>query len=182
MSVTHPQLEPMLNHQSKLAAERRLLMSRLPFTILQPMHYMQDVDAPTVVADGVVRQPYSLDVPLSFVALVDVGEVAGLVLTQPQRHRLATYELYGADTLNGREVAAAVGEASGRDISAERVPVETVLATMADAPQYTRDGMRRMFGHYDVYGLTGNANVLRWLLGREPHSFSDYVRRELARA
>src|SRR5919205_588035 len=79
MSVTHPQLEPLLNHQSKLAAERRLLMSQLPFTILQPMHYMQDVDVVATVSDGVFRQPYSLDVALSFVDLVDVGQVAALV-------------------------------------------------------------------------------------------------------
>ena len=178
MSVTHPQLEPLLNHQSKLAAERRLLMSQLPFTILQPMHYMQDVDVATTVSDGVFRQPFSLDVPMSFVDLADVAEVAALVLSDPQRHRLATYELCGADTLTGREVAAAVGEVADRDIKAEQVPAEAVLARMSDAPQYTRDGVRRLFAHYDVYGLTGNPNVLRWLLDREPTSFRDYVRSE----
>ena len=43
-SVTHPQLEPLLNHQAKLAVERVVLLSRMPFTILQPMHYMQNID------------------------------------------------------------------------------------------------------------------------------------------
>ena len=81
MSVTHPQL----NHPSKLAAERRLLMSPVPFTILQPMHYMQDVDVATTVSEGVFRQPFSLDMPMSFVDLADVGEVAALVLSDPQR-------------------------------------------------------------------------------------------------
>ena len=85
MSVTHPQLEPLLNHESKLAAERRLLMSQVPFTILQPMHYMQDVDVATTVSEGVFRQPFSLDMPMSFVDLADVGEVAALVLSDPQR-------------------------------------------------------------------------------------------------
>lgn len=179
MSVTHPQLEPMLNHQSKLAAERRLLMSQLPFTILQPMHYMQDVDVPAAVTAGVFRQPFALDVSMSFVDLVDVGEVAALVLSGPERHRLATYELCGSDLLTGHEVAAAIGKAAGRDVSAERIPTATALERMGEAPQYTRDGMRRLFAHYDVYGLTGNSNVLRWLLGREPTSFRDYVRREL---
>lgn len=179
MSVTHPQLEPLLNHQSKLAAERRLLMSRLPFTILQPMHYMQDVDVGSVVADGAYRQPYSLDVPLSFVDLADVGEVAAMVLSDLAPHQLATYELCGTDTLTGREVAAEISSVAGREITAELVDPGQVLAGLAGAPDYTRDGFRRLFAHYDSYGLTGNANVLRWLLGREPTTFADYVAREL---
>jgi uncharacterized protein YbjT (DUF2867 family) len=35
-SVMHPQLEALPNHAAKLEIERHLLMSRLPFTVLQP--------------------------------------------------------------------------------------------------------------------------------------------------
>ena len=97
MSVTHPQLDPLLNHQTKLAAERRLLMSQVPFTILQPMHYMQDVDVATTVSEGVFRQPFWLDMPMSFVDLADVGEVAALGLSDPQpalKRRLARVVLH----------------------------------------------------------------------------------------
>jgi uncharacterized protein YbjT (DUF2867 family) len=179
MSVTHPQLEPLLNHQSKLAAERRLLMSRLPFTILQPMHYMQDVDVSGSVAAGTYRQPYSLDVELSFVDLADVGRSAALVLADPGRHRFGTYELCGADTLTGRQVAAILAEVAGQAVQPEQLPVDQVLARMRDATDYTRDAMRRLAEHYDSYGITGNPNVLSWLLGREPTSFAEYVRRAL---
>jgi uncharacterized protein YbjT (DUF2867 family) len=179
MSVTHPQLEPLLNHQSKLAAERRLLMSRLPFTILQPMHYMQDVDVPGSVADGTYRQPYSLDVGLSFVDLADVGEVAARVLSDPGRHRFATYELCGADTLTGRQVAAILAEIAGRPVEPRQLPTSQVLAAMRGAPDYTRDAMRRLVEHYDSYGITGNPNVLTWLLGRNPTSFREYAHRQL---
>lgn len=182
MSVTHPQLEPMLNHQSKLAAERRLLMSRLPFTILQPMHYMQDVDVRAAVTTGVFRQPFSIDVPMSFVDLQDVGDVATTVLSDPARHNRATYELCGADTLTGHEVATAISRVSGRQVVAERLDPDAVLAGMRNAPDYSRDGFRRLFAHYDSYGLTGNPNVLGWLLGRPPTSFQDYVRRALRRS
>lgn len=177
MSVTHPQLEPMLNHQTKLAAERRLLLSRLPYTILQPMHYMQNVEIASVVSQGVHRQPYSLDVPLSFVDLVDVGEVVAMVLNDPAYHCLATYELCGTDQLTGREIASVVSAVTGREITAEQVDARDVLAGMSAASDYTRDGFRRLFAHYDSYGLTGNPNVLRWLLGREPRTFTEYVRR-----
>jgi len=70
-SVTHPQLEPLLNHQAKLAVERVVLQSRMPFTILQPMHYMQNIDVARAVADGVLRQPYALAARLAHVDLLE---------------------------------------------------------------------------------------------------------------
>ena len=179
MSVTHPQLEPLLNHKSKLAVERRLLLSRLSYTILQPMHYMQDVDVTASVSSGVYRQPYSLERPLSFVDLHDVGEVAAGVLADPARHVAATYELCGADTLTGHEVAAMLATVAGSEVRAEEVAPGEIVSRLTDAPDYTIDAMLRLFLHYDRYGITGNPNVLGWLLGREPTSFADYIRREL---
>ena len=179
MSVTHPQLEPLLNHQSKLAAERRLLLSRLRYTILQPMHYMQDVDVAASVSSGIYQQPYSLERPLSFVDLHDVGEVAACVLADPAHHAAATYELCGADTLTGHEVAEILTTVSGTKVRAQAVAPAEIISRLIDAPDYTIDGMLRLFGHYDRYGITGNPNVLSWLLGRAPTSFADYVKRAL---
>lgn len=177
MSVTHPQLEPLLNHQSKLAVERHLLASRLPFTILQPMHYMQNVNVRECVESGRFRQPYSLDRPLSFVDLADVGAVVATVLAAPREHRWATYELCAADILTGHDVAETLTSVSGAPVHAEQVPIEAVLP--ADAPDYTIDGFTRLINQYDRYGILGNPNVLRWLLGREPTTFAGYARREL---
>jgi uncharacterized protein YbjT (DUF2867 family) len=177
MSVTHPQLEPLLNHQSKLAVERHLLASRLPFTILQPMHYMQNVSVRDCVNSSRFRQPYSLDRPLSFVDLADVGAVTAAVLAAPAEHRWATYELCGTDILTGHDIAETLGNVSGAAVRAEQVPVDAVLPE--DASDYTIDGFTRLVNQYDRYGILGNPNVLRWLLGREPTTFTEYVRREL---
>ena len=35
--------------------------------------------------------------------------------------------------------------------------------------------MLTMNQHYDQHGFLGNPNVLRWLLGREPNSYENYV-------
>jgi uncharacterized protein YbjT (DUF2867 family) len=179
LSVTHPQLEPLLNHQSKLAAERRLLLSRLSYTILQPMHYVQDVDVAASVSSGIYHQPYSLERPLSFVDLHDVGEIAAHVLADPAHHAAATYELCGADTLTGHQVAEILATATGSDVRAQEVAPTEILSRLTDGPDYTIDGMLRLFGHYDRYGITGNPNVLSWLLGRAPTSFADYVKSAL---
>jgi hypothetical protein len=45
----------------------------------------------------------------------------------------------------------------------------------------SRNGLRRLFAYYDHYGITGNANVLTWLLGRRPGTFTDYAKREISK-
>jgi uncharacterized protein YbjT (DUF2867 family) len=180
-SVTHPQLEPLLNHQAKLAVERVVLLSRLPFTILQPMHYMQNIDIARVVREGVLRQAYSLETRLAHVDLDDVAEVAARVVREGRQHHYATYELCADDYLNTHELATAIAAAASRLIIAEHVPL--AATRHADQPSegddYRLDAMFRLFDHYGRYGITGNANVLTWLLGRRPTSFAEYVRRSL---
>ncbi|MBD5083795.1 MAG: hypothetical protein HDT33_01680, partial [Clostridiales bacterium] len=47
---------------------------------------------------------------------------------------------------------------------------------------YGMEAWRALADTYSRYGIAGNANVLTWLLGREPTSFEEGVRRELDRA
>ena len=182
-SVTHPQLEPLLNHQAKLAVERVVLLSRMPFTILQPMHYMQNIDVARVVESGVLHQPYSLDAHLAHVDLEDVVEVAAKVVGEGTPHLYATYELCGDDFHDARELARMIAEESGRPVTAEQVPIPPHRSAglhPSEADDYRQDAMVRLFDHYGRYGITGNPNVLTWLLGRRPATFREYARRSLA--
>ncbi len=52
-------------------------------------------------------------------------------------------------------------------------------AKAAGMPAHIIETRARMFDHYDHNGLSGNGNVLGWLLGRPPNTFDIYVRREL---
>jgi hypothetical protein len=45
---------------------------------------------------------------------------------------------------------------------------------------FTSDALERMFVYYNRHGLTGNSNVLGWLLGRKPTDVPEYVRRASA--
>ena len=184
-SVTHPQLEALLNHQAKLAVERLVLTSRMPFTILQPMHYMQNIDVERVVADRVLRQSYALETRLAHVDLEDVAEVAARVVGDPDRHRYATYELCGDAFHSTHELAEIISIASGETVIGEQRPIALPTsdgAQLSEEQDYRLDVMLRLFDHYGRYGITGNPNVLGWLLGRPPTSFKEYVRRSLAAA
>lgn len=181
-SVYHPQLEFLINHQNKARVEDYVVTGHLPYTILQPMHYMQNHDAAAAVRDGKLGLPYSTHQRLSFVDLVDIAEVCASVLTE-DGHLHATYPLCGSDYLSGDEFAAIIADVAGEPVTAELVPFERVLQFMgvdASLGHYQRSYLTRLFGYYDAFGISGNPNVLRFLLKREPGTVRDYVRRSLA--
>ena len=178
-SVLHPQAEAMPHHWAKLRVEEHLFESGLPFTILQPTAYMQNVLAQrqSILQDGVFPVPYNAGARLSLVDLDDVGEAAAIVLTQ-SGHHYATYELCGTWPLSQEEVAAEIGGQLGDDV---RVQVVDLANWQEQAQQvglgpYQIDTLSRMFRYYDAFGLVGNPNALSWLLGRSPTSLSEFVR------
>jgi uncharacterized protein YbjT (DUF2867 family) len=183
-SVVHPQIEALLNHQAKLAVERAVLESPIPFTILQPMHYLQNIDVAECVASGVYAKPHSTETPLAHVDLEDVTAVAAAVVGDPHHH-YATYELSGSDYVSGHQIAAVIAAESGRPVEAQEFPLEAIASRARQRraeDEFPFDIMYRLFGHYSRYGITGNPNVLTWLLGRPPTTLLEYVRRELAAA
>jgi uncharacterized protein YbjT (DUF2867 family) len=181
-SVLHPQTEAMPHHWAKLRVEEHLFESRLPFTILQPAPYMQNVLAgwDSIVEDGLFRVPYKVETRLGMVDLDDVAAAAAVVLTEPG-HQGATYELVGAEALTQTEVVAVLSRGLGRTVRARAVPLDEweVGARAAGLGDYQVETLVRMFRYYEDYGLWGNPNVLGWLLGRPPATFAAFVERTL---
>ena len=179
-SVLHPQTEAMPHHWAKLRVEEHLFESGLPYTILQPAPYMQNVLAgwDSIVEDGVYRVPYKLETRLGMVDLEDVAAAAAMVLIEPGHHG-ATYELAGAEVLTQTDVAVTLSRGLGRTIRAETVPLNVweVEARAAELGDYQVDTLVKMFRYYESYGFWGNPNVLIWLLGRQPTAFATFVER-----
>ncbi len=179
-SVLHPQTEKMPHHWHKLRVEEMIFESGLPFTILQPTAYMQNLLGywPAIVNEGVYRVPYAPETRISLVDLEDVAQVAAIVLTEA-RHQGAIYELCGPEALTQHEVAQVLAQVLGRDVRAEALPRDEWErnARQAGLSEYAVDTLKRMFEYYERYGFWGNGNVLRWLLGREPTRLADFVRR-----
>jgi uncharacterized protein YbjT (DUF2867 family) len=84
-SVLHPQTERMTHHWQKMRVEEMIFESGLPFTILQPAPYMQNLLAgwKSILEDGILSVPYSVHSKFSFVDLEDLAEAARVVLTEP---------------------------------------------------------------------------------------------------
>jgi uncharacterized protein YbjT (DUF2867 family) len=181
-SVLHPQTEGMPHHWQKLRVEEMILESGLPFTILQPAPYMQNLlgSWASIVGTGVFRVPYPVGTPLALVDLADVAQVAALVLTQPDHHG-ATYELVGTEPLAQTAVAATLSEVLGKQVRAEEWPLNAWRQNAKEngMPPYALETLQLMFRYYATYGFAGNANVLAWILGRRPRPLSEFALRVL---
>lgn len=181
-SVLHPQTEKMPHHWNKLRVEEALFESGLPFTILQPTAYMQNILAgwQAIVERGLYSVPYPVETRLSLVDLDDVAEAAAIVLTE-LGHIGATYELVGTPPLSQVEVAEALSQKLGRPVRAETQSIEAWEEQARDSGMgdYQCQTLVRMFRYYERYGLAGNPNVLGWLLHRPPTTLAAFVERTI---
>ena len=175
-SVLHPQTEKMNHHWQKLRVEEMIFESGLPFTILQPAPYMQNLLASwqTIIEAGLLRVPYSVNSKFSFVDLQDIAEAAKIVLATPG-HINAIYELAGTLPVSPVEVADLLGRILNRNVKAEEEPIDEWRLRAEEISEYAIENLVRTFNYYDRCGLTGNPNILKWLLNREPTSLEIFI-------
>uniref|UniRef100_A0A7C4Q535 NAD-dependent epimerase/dehydratase family protein n=1 Tax=Bellilinea caldifistulae TaxID=360411 RepID=A0A7C4Q535_9CHLR len=181
-SVLHPQVEEMPHHWQKMRVEERLFASGLAFTILQPAVYMQNLLGywPSIQRDGIYAVPYSIDAPLSQVHLGDVAEAVAKVLVE-ESHAYAIYELCGAEALSAREAAQRLSQHLGKPVEAVEVDRDEWQRKMlaGGMSEYAVNTLLKMFLYYEKYGMRGNPNVLRMLLGRNPTIFDEFLAMEI---
>jgi uncharacterized protein YbjT (DUF2867 family) len=179
-SVLHPQIKAMPHHWQKMRVEELLFASGLPFTILQPTAYMQNVLASwnQIIENGRYPVPYSPETRLSLVDLEDVAQAAAIVLTEPG-HIGATIELVGTRAMSQMEIAQTLADQLGCPVEAEVVSLEEweQVARSSGLGDYQVLTLMKMFCYYESYGFTGNTNALSCLLGRQPTSFAEFIKR-----
>lgn len=182
MSVLHPQMSTLLQHTQKLEGEEYLiykgLTEKLDYTILQPMHYHHTFRVADAWKSGLSFCFYDKNARISGVDGGDVGEVAAKVLTEPG-HENATYELCGRDFLSAAESVEIFTKVTGKDVKLVQIDIEELIQRNGITDSYSKEAFRALAYTYGNFGFQGNANVLTWLLGREPKSFEDFVRSEV---
>jgi uncharacterized protein YbjT (DUF2867 family) len=180
-SVLHPQIREMAHHWRKLKVEKLLFDSGLAYTIVQPAAYMQNLLAywPSITNKGILPVPYPAQTRLSLVDLQDVAAVAAKLLTEPG-HSYATYELVGTEPLSQTAVADIFSQQLNRPVEVRSIPLETwqnKTRAAGNISEETIQTLSSMFAYYAQNGLTGNPQLLRFLLGREPTSLSAFIKR-----
>ena len=184
-SVLHAITTDLIQHEVKRDLEEHLLSSGLEFTILQPSNYMLPFRMKSVFEEGVFRLTWSLDRLQSMVAVEDIAAVAALVLSEPEQHAAATYELVGPGRFTGHDIGRTLSKVTGREIRVERIEPGTFARAIfgeqdADTAEYKARAARAIAARYSSHDFVGNPNVLTWLLGRTPTTFEEFAREEHA--
>ncbi|HEY0248253.1 MAG TPA: NmrA family NAD(P)-binding protein [Gryllotalpicola sp.] len=174
-SVYHPSLIELSNHRDKQPVEQAIYDSELEFTILQPAMFMAQLGDYFASAreQGMITGPYSPKSKMAYVDYRDVAEAAALALTT-DRLLGGTFELAGPGEYSRHDVAHELATLLGRPVRAEGAEPAELDPRM---PVPLRDGLQRMFHHYDSVGLRGGSSlVLDAILGRPATSVPDYLR------
>lgn len=182
-SVLHSIVTDLVQHGIKRDIEEHLLASDLEFTILQPSNYMLPLKLRPAFARSVFELSWSLTRRQSLVDLDDVTDVAFMALTDSARHAAATYELVAPGRFTAFELGETISLVMDRPVQVRQIDAETYAqAWLGDrdrtAASHELSVLRSISTRYSAHDFVGNANVLTWLLGRQPTSFEEFVRRE----
>ena len=180
LSVHDAEKAPHVPHfASKVAIERAIAASGVPYTILRPNNFYQNDlwFRDPIVQHGVYPQPIG-DVGISRVDVRDIADAAVQALTRPG-YENRTYALVGPEALTGVQTAEAYARALGRDV---RYAGNDLRAWGEQARQMLPAWMVYDFGlMYALFqsaGLRATAAQLAEttaIVGHAPRRFADFA-------
>jgi uncharacterized protein YbjT (DUF2867 family) len=121
---------PARNSRQHAQIEDELISSGLPYTFLRPTTFMQNTlaTARTVASEARIYQPFE-DGRLGMIDARDIGEVAAKVLSE-EDHEGKTYTLTGPAAITFYDVAQAVSEVLGKEVSYVPISLERAKEAM----------------------------------------------------
>jgi len=168
---------------SHYASDRYLRDSGLPFVMVRPNMFLQNIPEstiPSVDASGTFYTDTG-DARISMVDTRDVAAVAAVLLTEPG-HANAHYDVTGPEALSYADVAAKLTAAMGRKISHVAVSDEPVRQALLGAGlnAWFTDALIGLNQDYRRSGTDGYAaqvtDTVQRLTRRPPRSLDDLLR------
>lgn len=155
-SVANADLNTGIPHfDSKYAVEEAIVASGVPYTIIAPVYFMDNLMGPWTlpgVLEGKLAQAMPGDRNLQQIAVADIGAFAAAVIERRESVFGKRFDIAG-DELTNEEVVALVTKASGLDVSYEGFP-----------PAYLREqseDLAIMYEWFDTVGYSADIEGLR---------------------
>lgn len=184
-SVLNTQFRKMMNHDCKRYIEEYIMETELPYTILQPTTFMDNLPVGMFMGQEtpIFRSAWDTNKKFSWIALRDLAAVMHTVLSEREKHFYAQYPLVSTHAkLSFGEAIGIISRKISKEIKVEisefRTGVDGLLVRLhgtTAVDQRTRDTAQRMILFYDNRGLVGNSNVLEWVIGRQATQFEEWV-------
>ncbi|KAF7188295.1 hypothetical protein HII31_10359 [Pseudocercospora fuligena] len=199
-SVIHAQLTSLINHKNKLEMEEVIIESGMPYTIVQPTHFMDNIpighlqqqakENDTVIFDAIFKP----DTKISFAALSDVGEAVSNIFLDPEKYVYGIYEIVStAKPLSYDEVMAIASEVLGKKVEVKPMTVDQGIEFFgkfaipqdmdAEGRKVMSAGFEAMIRHYEkpnAGGLVGNSLALGMILGRPGVGVRVWMERQIS--
>ncbi len=159
-------------------ADRSVMESGVPYTILRPSYFMQNTlgGAATVASDGAL---YSVmgDGKVGHIDTRDIADVAVAVLTS-EGHEGQTYILTGPEALTMAEVAARLSAVLGRTIEYVNLPPDELTARMLTmgVPDWRADVWVKLGGMIGLGIASAVTPAVKDVLGREPRTIDQFAK------
>ncbi|GKT40297.1 uncharacterized protein ColSpa_00478 [Colletotrichum spaethianum] len=207
-SVLSTQHRKLMQHDLKSYVEERLMLSPVPWTILQPTNFMDAYPVTQLLKmdTPVMERLWDPDVANSVIALRDLAEAATKVLTEGKIHYYAQYPLCSTTPISDATIARIISKHIDKEVVVNKPSFEKGvdklmsllfghIKTEVDGAHsgfgitgnkgdlrtdISKDEAERLILFYNRYGLVGNPNVLKLLLGHEPTSVEEWVKGQLA--
>jgi uncharacterized protein YbjT (DUF2867 family) len=161
------------------AIERELRASGLPWTILRPTFYLQNMmmAIPTVQSHGAIYLPMK-DGRMAMTDVRDIVDVAAHVLLAPTgAHEGKAYTLTTPETFTIAEFATALGAELGKTVTYVPVPISAARESMVGMGMdpWVVDGYMELFeGFADNWGNKTSSDTEK-LLGRPARGLRGFV-------
>lgn len=170
---------PTLNGRLHALSDAELAASGIPYTILKPHFFMQNL----LMAAGSVAEQGAIyfalgEGTLPMVDVADIAASAAQVLRDPAAHAGKTYTLTGNTSVGIGQVAAAIGEAIGKPVKYVPVPVAAAVESLAKMglDDFAQVSMRDYFTAYSRNWASEPTDAVEALTGRQPHSIAEFAR------
>ena len=158
-------------------ADRLVMESGVPYTILRPAYFMQNNlrAARTIASEGAIYGAMG-DGKVGHIDTRDIAEVAVTVLTS-EGHEGQSYPLTGPESLSMAEVAARLSTALGRTVKYVNLPPDKAKAGMMamGMPAWRADAWIGLGGMIAMGKADMATPAVKDILGREPHDIDQFA-------
>lgn len=179
-SVIGTQIDKMIHHAAKRRVELHLIESELPYTILQPSTFIDNIPIAHLLEEQVYNSPWDTGTKFSLTTLRDHADAMYRVLLEREEHFYAQYPVISThDPTSFSDVLSAIETELGKKITIkpleENKAVDLLLGRASGSDAYAKDAVRRMARYYDKKGLVGNSNILEMVIRRKPMQVAEWA-------
>ncbi len=181
-SMPRPDTSAVLFAPDHLNTEKALAAAKIDgYTILRNNWYFENLlfSLPQALQSG-TQYSAAGQGKTAYIGRDDLARAAAAVLASDKGGK-NTYTLSGAKEFTTEEIAKQVSAATGKPLKVVHVPVEGLIQGMIGAG--LPEGMAKMFASFDVNtaqgGLAGTPADFKALTGIEPHSFEDWLKKNV---